>query len=200
MSFEYSQQQAYVPDQVAQELWQAKRKAKKLARRGRADAEMPLAITSLMDAMTIILCFLLKSYASDPVNIQQSDVLTLPESIAVDPLERAVVIAVTADAILVDDVKVVGLRSGAVDPSNKRDGANGFFIEPLFQSLQTSMQKAKAMQQRNSQAVTSLGMAMILGDQKTSYRLLSEVLYTAGQAEFSRFKFAVVSKGKAGGG
>lgn len=200
MSFDYQQQQqGYVPDDLSMDLWKKKREAKKRARRGKADEAQPLAITSLMDAMVIILCFLLKSYASDPVNIQQSDVLELPPSVAKEPLERAVVIAVTADAILVDDVKVVGLRSGAVDPSNKRDGANGFFIEPLFQSLQNSMQKAKAMQQRNPQSVTSLGMAMVLGDRKVSYRLLSEVLYTAGQAEFNRFKFAVVKSSKAAG-
>ncbi|MBW2261686.1 MAG: biopolymer transporter ExbD [Deltaproteobacteria bacterium] len=192
MSFDYQQQQQPARD----ELWHKKRQWKKRMRRGREEIAQPLAITSLMDAFFIILCFLLKSYASDPVNIQQSDILTLPESIAKEPLERAVVIAITSDAIVVDDVKVVGLRSGAVDPSNKRDGANGFFIEPLYQSLQNAMQKAKAMQQRNAQAVTSLGMAMILGDKRCSYRLLSEVLYTAGQAEFSRFKFAVVKTGK----
>jgi biopolymer transport protein ExbD len=201
MSLNYNQQQqGYAPDQASQDMWMKKRAWKKRQRRGRAEEGQPLAITSLMDAMVIILCFLLKSYASDPVNIQQSDVLELPNSIAKDPLERAVVIAITSDAILVDDVKVVGLRSGAVDPSNKRDGANGFFIEPLFQSLQSAMQKAKAMQQRNSQAVTSLGMAMILGDRRVSYRLLSEVLYTAGQAEYSRFKFAVCAASKSGGG
>ena len=193
MSFDYQQQQQ---QPIVDDLWKKKREWKKRARRGREDKAQPLAITSLMDAMVIILCFLLKSYASDPVNIQQSDVLELPMSVAKEPLERAVVIAITADAILVDDVKVVGPRSGAVDPSNKRDGANGFFIEPLYQSLQNAMQKAKAMQQRNAQAVTSLGMAMILGDKRCSYRLLSEVLYTAGQAEFSRFKFAVVKTGK----
>ncbi len=178
------------------QLWMKKRKARKVGRRTRDFDVGGLSITSLMDAMVIILCFLLKSYASDPVNIQQSDVLTLPESKAKDPLERAVVIAITTNAILVDDAKVVDLRQGAVDPSNKRDGATGFFIEPLFQSLQNAMQKAKAMRQRNPQAVTSIGMAMILGDHRINYRLLSEVLYTAGQAEFNRFKFAVVS-GKA---
>ena len=178
------------------EIWKRKRMAKKLARRGRAEEQTPLAITSIMDAMTIILCFLMKSIASDPVNVQQSDILQLPASIADEDLERAVVIAITTDAILVDDVKVVGLRTGSVDPSNKRDGANGFFIEPLYQSLQNAMQKAKAMQQRNAQAVTSLGLAMVLGDKTSNYRLLSEVLYTAGQAEFSRFKFVVVKVGK----
>ena len=183
-------------DSPIDQLWMKKRKARKVGRRTRDFDVGGLSITSLMDAMVIILCFLLKSYASDPVNIQQSDVLTLPESKAKDPLERAVVIAITTNAILVDDAKVVDLRQGAVDPSNKRDGATGFFIEPLFQSLQNAMQKAKAMRQRNPQAVTSIGMAMILGDHRINYRLLSEVLYTAGQAEFNRFKFAVVS-GKA---
>lgn len=177
------------------QLWMQKRKFRKIGRRTREFEPDSLKITSLMDAMVIILCFLLKSYASDPVNIQQSDVLTLPSSKAEDPLERAVVIAITSQAILVDDAKVVDLRQGAVDPSNKRDGATGFFIEPLYQALQNSMQKAKAMRQRNPQAVTSIGMAMILGDYRINYRLLSEVLYTAGQAEFNRFKFAVV-KGK----
>jgi biopolymer transport protein ExbD len=197
MSFDYQQQQGWQDQQQqTDDLWKRKREIKKRMRRGAEMVAEPLKITSLMDAMVIILCFLLKSYASDPVNIQQSDVLELPMSVSKEPLERAVVIAITADAILVDDVKVVGLRSGAVDPSNKRDGANGFFIEPLYQSLQNAMQKAKAMQQRNAQAVTSLGMAMILGDKRCSYRLLSEVLYTAGQAEFSRFKFAVVKTGK----
>jgi hypothetical protein len=179
-------------------LWAAKRKERKLRRRGREIQGMALGITSLMDAFTIIMIFLLKNYATDPVNIQQSDVLQLPSSVATAPLERAVVITITTQAIIVDDAKVVDLRQGSVDPSNKRDGATGFFIEPLYQSLQNAMQKAKAMRQRNPQAVTSIGMAMVLGDQRINYRLLSEVLYTAGQAEFNQFKFGVVKIGKKG--
>jgi len=195
-------QNEYEPRQTAAEIdgrWDEKRKARKLGRRGRGLDEMSLTITSLMDMFTIVMIFLLKNYASDPVNITQSDVLTLPSSVSKAPLERAVVIAVTTNAILVDDAKVVDLRQGSVDPSNKRDGATGFFIEPLYQSLQNAMQKAKAMKQRNPQAVTSLGMAMILGDFRINYRLLSEVLYTAGQAEFNQFKFGVVKMGKKGG-
>jgi hypothetical protein len=196
-------QNEYAAPQSAAEIdsrWDEKRKARKLGRRGRELDEMSLTITSLMDMFTIVMIFLLKNYASDPINIQQSDVLTLPDSVSKAPLERAVVIAITTNAILVDDAKVVDLRQGSVDPSNKRDGATGFFIEPLYQSLQNAMQKAKAMKQRNPQAVTSLGMAMILGDFRINYRLLSEVLYTAGQAEFNQFKFGVVKVGVKKGG
>jgi len=190
------------PSQVAEvdELLERRRKDRLKARRARDLGGMTLGITSLMDAFTIIMIFLLKNYATDPVNIQQSDVLNLPFSQSKEMLERATVIAITTQAILVDDVKAVDLRQGAVDPSNKRDGATGFFIEPLFQLLQNSMQKAKAMRSRNPQAVTSYGLAMVLGDYRVNYRLLSEVLYTAGQAEFNRFKFVIQRKGKKKGG
>jgi len=189
------------PRQTAAEIdsvWDSKREERKKGRRHKELDAMALTITSIMDMFTIVMIFLLKNYASDPVNITQSDVLTLPVSVSEAPLERAVVIAITTNAILVDDAKVVDLRQGSVDPSNKRDGATGFFIEPLYQSLQNAMQKAKAMKQRNPQAVTSLGMAMVLGDFRINYRLLSEVLYTAGQAEFNQFKFGVVKHGKKG--
>jgi hypothetical protein len=194
-------QNEYEAPKTAEEIdsaWNSKREERKAGRRHKELDAMSLTITSIMDMFTIVMIFLLKNYASDPVNITQSDVLTLPVSVSEGPLERAVVIAITTNAILVDDAKVVDLRQGSVDPSNKRDGATGFFIEPLYQSLQNAMQKAKAMKQRNPQAVTSLGMAMVLGDFRINYRLLSEVLYTAGQAEFNQFKFGVVKHGKKG--
>ncbi len=70
------------PSEVIDPRWQAKRDAKKAARRDREAKDMPLTITSLMDAFTIILCFLLKTYGSDPINITQSAELRLPGSVA----------------------------------------------------------------------------------------------------------------------
>ena len=168
-----------------------KREAKKVSRRKREQPEMPLIITSLMDAFTIILCFLLKTYGTDPVNITQSTELRLPGSVSKVPLAAATTIAVTRNAILVDDRRVVDLRDGAVDPSNKRDGATGFFINPLFDALTEAAQNQKLIASRNS-AVRFEGLALLLGHKTTTFRTLSEVLYTAGQAEFSQFKFATV--------
>ena len=174
------------------EFWKKKKEEKKKARRKREVEEESLMITSLMDAFTIILVFLLKSYGSDPVNVQQSNVLQLPKSEARLALKSATVIAVTRNAILVDDHKVVDLRQdGTVDPSNKRDGANGFFINPLYEALNEAAQNQKAIAARNP-AYQFEGLAMILGDKLINFRLLTEVLYTAGQAEFNQFKFVVV--------
>jgi hypothetical protein len=178
------------PDDV-DARWQAKRKLKKAARRKRKPEDMPLIITSLMDAFTIILCFLLKTYGSDPVNITQSNELRLPGSVAKAPLKAATTIAITRNAILVDDARVVDLRDGAVDPSNKRDGATGYFINPLFDSLTEAAQNQKLIASRNQQ-VQFEGLALVLGHKTTTFRTLTEVLYTAGQAEYNQFKFAVV--------
>jgi hypothetical protein len=183
-----------VPDVLEEDVderWAQKRKAKKAARRKRTTPDMPLIITSLMDAFTIILCFLLKTYGSDPVNITQSNDLRLPGSVAKAPLRAATTIAITRNAILVDDRRVVDLRDGAVDPSNKRDGATGYFINPLFDALTEAAQNQKLIASRN-QAIRFEGLALVLGHKTTTFRTLTEVLYTAGQAEFNQFKFAVV--------
>lgn len=185
-------QQAGAPS--AEEIdarWQAKREAKKAARRKREQEDMPLIITSLMDAFTIILCFLLKTYGSDPVNITQSAELRLPSSVSKTPLVSATAIAITRNAILVDDRRVVDLRDGAVDPSNKRDGATGYFVNPLFDALSEAAQNQKLIASRNA-AVQFEGQALVIGHKTTSFRTLTEVLYTAGQAEFNQFKFATV--------
>lgn len=179
------------PDIEVDSRWQAKRDAKKASRRNRKQEDMPLIITSLMDAFTIILCFLLKTYGSDPVNITQSTEMRLPGSISKAPLKAATTIAITSNAILVDDDRVVDLRDGAVDPSNKRDGATGYFITPLFDSLSEAAQNQKLIASRN-RSVRFEGLALVLGHKTTTFRTLTEVLYTAGQAEFNNFKFAVV--------
>ena len=50
--------------------------------------EAKLNITSLMDIMTIILVFLLKSYSTEDIQIAPSDDLRLPSSSAQKPPER----------------------------------------------------------------------------------------------------------------
>ena len=171
--------------------WLRKREAKKAARRKRAVEDMPLMITSLMDAFTIILCFLLKTYGSDPVQVQQSAELRLPGSTSKTPLKAATRIAITRSAILVEDQRVVNLRDGAVDPADKRDGATGMYINPLFDALSEAAQQQKLIASRN-RSVRFEGLALVLGHKTTLFRTLTEVLYTAGQAEYNQFKFVVV--------
>jgi biopolymer transport protein ExbD len=176
-------------------IWQEKQKAKKEKRRNRKVVKEKLIINSLMDAFTIILCSLLKSFGSDPVQIRQSDELMLPRTSEEEKgLEDAIVIAISKRAIMVQDNKVADLRDGAVDESLKRDGQDGLLINPLLDALKERVQHLKMLAARTNNPFE--GMALVVADSKTSYRLLTEVLYTAGQAEFEKFKFVAAEGAK----
>ena len=65
-----------------------------MKRRSRPD-DAKLNITSLMDIMTIILVFLLKSYSTDPVSLKQADDLKPPFSAAQEKPEQSTAVTIT---------------------------------------------------------------------------------------------------------
>ena len=159
----------------------------------RREAKQPHTITSLMDALTIILCFLLKSVGAEPMNISQNDDLRLPKSTtSLNPERDAIPITVTRKSILVGDKHVVDVKEGSVDKSRKKGGENSFMITPLFDGLTEEANHQKQIAKISGADFE--GMAAVVSDLNTPYRLLLEVMYTAGQAEFGKFKFAVVKK------
>lgn len=168
--------------------WLEKKRVRKVERRNRTEEPAGLLINSLMDAFVIILCFLLKSFGADPVQIRESDELKLPRTTSENALVDAVVIGISKRSIQVDDKKVVDLRNGAVDESVKRDGAEGLMITPLYDELKEKLGHLNLIAARSSGKKVDKRV-LVVADRKTSYRLISEVLYTAGQAEFDKFKF-----------
>lgn len=173
--------------------WFEKKKIKKWmkiqARRKQED--MPLKITSLMDALTIILIFLLKSYGSDPININQKEgEMILPKSVSTSNMADSVDIHISASTILVRNSAVVNVKNGRVDANSKRDGPDGFFIDPLFKKLKEEAKRLKASEKQGGKKFS--GDAIIAAHKGTPYRLLAEVLYTANQAEFKTYTFAIV--------
>jgi hypothetical protein len=70
-------------------------------------------------------------------------------------------------------------------------GATGYLIKPLF----VAVRAARAQARKAGRAFS--GEVAILAEHSTPYRLLSEVLYTAGQAELSRPCLVVRGKGGA---
>jgi len=154
-----------------------------------------LTMTSMMDMFTIILTFLLKQYSTDTTNINQSDVLRLPVSTSDLNLEPAVQIQITKAGIMVNDEFVVELVDKKVEARFKKDGEAGFFINPLYDKLMEEAQKEKHLASMRADKPFA-GLVMIVADAETPFRLLTEVMYTSGQAEYGNFKFTVVSSTK----
>ena len=145
-----------------------------------------LNITSLMDIMTIILVFLLKSYSTEDIQIAPSDDLRLPVSSSSKAPELAVNAVVSQSGILVDGVKVVDVSGGQVGDEYKR----GTLISPLFDTLKEKADEAKAIAEGRQQ-VSFSGRILLQCDRNIPFSLVREVMYTAGQAQFAEFKFVV---------
>jgi hypothetical protein len=173
---------------------------KKKLRQGRKGKFVPeevgVTINSLMDAMTIILVFLLMNYSVDPLRIDSSEDLKLPPSTTDIQPKASAAVTLTAKGIVVSDKIVAKVVNGAVDKVDKQGDETSLNIQPLFEALN---QEASRQKELASQIGSKWdGVLTIIAHNETPYRLLTEVLYTAGQAEFQKYKFAVLKGGRRG--
>lgn len=145
-------------------------------------------INSLLDVLSVILVFLMKSYSSNTVQIKPSADLQVPFSWSTQEVQESTAITVTMKDILVDDNPVMALEGGHVPATDK---STGLKIDPLFQRLQEAVDHEKRIAEKNPEAPFK-GIVTIIADRNVPYALLTEVMYTAGLAQFSTFKFAAI--------
>jgi biopolymer transport protein ExbD len=160
-----------------------------------------LNITAMLDLMTIILVFMLKTVAASSASTPQSKDLTLPASVMrTEAAQEGVVVVISKSQILVgDDPNPVvllpsreQLAQSGVDAKYKRSGPNDMYIVPLANSLQHARETDKAIRAAKGQD-PSTSEAIIVADTTTPYRLLIEVLFTLGQSEFGKYHLMVIS-------
>jgi biopolymer transport protein ExbD len=158
-------------------------------RRARSGAELTeLNITPMLDMMTILLVFLLKSFATSSENVNLAN-LVLPRSTTKLPIEEALTLQITEEAILVDQQVVVSLAEGQVKLEDLPEGPTGYLIRPLYERLSERAEYFKRIETfGGSQFV---GRIAVVADRTISYKLLFRVMYTAGRAEFGLFKLFV---------
>lgn len=153
-----------------------------------------LNIMPMMDMMTILLVFLLKQFSVQQMQMNTPSGLLLPASSTTLSPQPAVNITVTENAVVIEGDAVVTVRQGAVDPSAKKEGANSYHISPIVDTLTKHANRLKKL--AAMQAGTFEGVALVMVDRRTPYRLLTEVLYSAGQAEFNNYRLVVLQKGQ----
>jgi len=184
------------PDSVAVSVEDTERMRfrKALARKKRKEREAAseikeLNITAMMDMMTIILVFLLKSYSASAVAMTSSEDIRPPVSSTKQTPKDTVAVTVTPKHILVGDKTVVTLQNGQVP----KDLLQGRLVAPLDAQLKKEVEKLKFIADRNPNAPFSHELSVI-GDRKIPYDLLLTVLYTAGQNELENYRFVVIQK------
>lgn len=146
-------------------------------------------INSLLDVLSVILVFLMKSYSANSVQIKPSADLQVPFSYSSAAVQESTAITVTLKDIMIDDVPVLQMSGGAIAENQRSSG--GLLIDPLFAKLQETVEQQKKIAAVNHKAEFS-GLATIIADRHVPFSLLSQVMYTTGQAQFGKFKFAAI--------
>jgi biopolymer transport protein ExbD len=141
-----------------------------------------LNITSMMDMFTIILVFLLKSYSAEGQLVTPAAGLEIPKSITEIAAKRPPVeIKVSQEEIAVGDQVVAVVK----DEINKK--------EMVIQNLVDILKKEKesAIKTAEAEGKEFKGELMIQGDKNMSYKLLTKVMYSCGQAGYAKQNFVV---------
>lgn len=164
-------------------------KTKSFVRRPLPSPEMSLQITSMADVFTIILVFLLKSYATGAMAVAPSKDLTLPQARSADssPVE-ALKVEVSEKSVAVE-----GQAASEIDGFAFKNGdlmANG-----ASKSLVGVLEKERKRQlliAGNNPRVKVDAKIMIVADQRAPYQTIKTVLASAALNGYTDFKLAVV--------
>ena len=150
---------------------------------------LELDITSLLDILVIILVFLLKSYNSSGVILNVPKGIQLPQSQSKSNNTPGTVIQVSPEKIWVDDdvvIEEMDLKS-MTDHGGRR-------IVPLFDKLVEKRRTIELVKKNVGDEKTFRGKANLIIDKSISYNLIKKILYTAAEAEFIEYKFAVLGE------
>jgi len=146
-----------------------------------------LNITSMMDMMTIILVFLLKSYSVDDVQVTPSDDLRLPTSSSQQLPEVSVNLVLSQTKLTVNGVDVLEFSEGVIPDEHKQAQR----IVDLFETLNKLSEEAIDLHSRGLASEEFDGKILFQCDRNIPFSTVREVIYTAGQAKFAKFKFVV---------
>lgn len=145
-----------------------------------------LKMTSMMDILTVLLLFLLKSFVVDGEAMTPPAGVNLPESSAENTPEESFVVAISGDAILVGNEPVV--RTAELS------GSTGLLIESLANRLDAMWTQRETIEKRTGRQSTKSPIVTIQGDRDVEFELLQRVMYTVSEVGFKDISLAVVQK------
>jgi biopolymer transport protein ExbD len=143
--------------------------------------EGTLNMNSMMDMMTIILLFLLKSYSTTGALATQSESLKLPVSDRELKPKKELNVSVARDVIMINEQPV--MKTADVPP-------NEVMIPLLGQKLTEYAAAEKQLEMEVGKEFTHE--VIIQGDKSINYELLFRVMYTCGQSEFNKMRLLTV--------
>ena len=145
-----------------------------------------LTLTSMMDILTTLLFFVLKSYVSGGEVTVPPPGVTLPRSTVNADMHTSVVVAIDHDAIIMDGEKVASVHDAVA--------SDELMIAPLARRLTEARAQMDDLAQRKGEKREVTRLATIQGDAGIEFRVLQKVMYTLDRNGFPDIALAVLKK------
>ncbi len=170
-----------------EELYLAKKEYAKAKRKDKPEEKAALGMTSLMDIVSIIVVYLLKSYASDPMMITPIAEQKIPLSVMDTKIKEGVAIYVSSRELIFNEEQVATLKDGELDPTS----VQGHVIQELYTKLEEERDKSREIFEARGEEW--VGRIILIGDEAVQFSTLVDIMYTAGRLEFSEYSFCVIT-------
>ncbi len=145
-----------------------------------------LTLTALMDILTCLLFFVLKSYVAGGEAAVPPPGLDLPASNAESPMVTSLVIAVDRNAIFVGGERVASVSEASASA--------GLLIEPLAARLEAARSQMDDLARQKGVEPAKTRIVTLQGDADLEFDVLQKVMYTLNQGGFPDVALAVLKK------
>jgi biopolymer transport protein ExbD len=163
----------------------------RLKRRKRREMlQFTLNVTSLMDVLTVLLFFLVKSYSVSQAALQIPQGMRLPASTVKGELEETVALALSNKELRFNNQVLLTLENGKFNP--KDIGKDGKTITQLKHLLDDEYAKRNTLfSEEGTTDNLPPGRVIIQSDKQLEFAVLKFVLHTAAQAHYNDYEFVV---------
>lgn len=143
-----------------------------------------LILTSLMDILTVLVLFLLKSFVMEGEAVSPVPGVSLPESSSNTPPQASIVIAIFNDTVMLNG-EVVASVSASVSGGD-------LLIETLGERLEEAREKTEHIARLQGSKEAFNGKVSIQGDREIDFAILQRVMYTCSVSGYEQISLAVI--------
>ncbi len=147
-----------------------------------------LNITSMTDMFTILLVFLLQSFAAGEVTIDPVKGLNLPDSTTDKNPILGVKLAISPTELVFEDRKIASVANSVIEVG-AIDANDSNFIKPLFEELQ----KINKSDKESDKSLAKNGRILFQADRELPYSTIRKIMYTASMAGFPNLKLVTTA-------
>ncbi len=148
---------------------------------GDNEFEVNINLTALLDVLTNLLFFLMLGMAAQQISVEEMGGVRLPSSNSESPPKQDAPVGIGQEALKVEGQIVARIRDGEIVAPLDKEGR----VKPLFQALQK-------LKEKRVPTAKDADVLFVLCDKDTPYATLRQVLMTAAEVGFVKYRMAVI--------